>query len=283
MKHAVRLLATGSAIAMAMTASAVAADLAVPEIIETPVYEAPERVVHKMSGWYIRGDVGYAFTNTYEGALYATPGGTNTLSGDLDASYSIGGGVGYQINSYLRTDLTVDYDFGSDFTGSTTGPCGGALAPATCISTDTSSYTAWTVLANAYVELGTYVGITPYIGAGIGGAYVHWDDLSNTECVSTAPATCNPTVVHGGSSDWRFAYAVMAGLSYHVSKKLTVDLGYRYKRIRGGHQFGFANNVGPGYDEGFTSHEVRAGLRYKFGGKHYKKHQVAYHPTPVYK
>lgn len=280
MKHAVKLLATGSAIAMAMTASAIAADLTEPQIIETPVFEAPERVPHKMSGWYIRGDVGYAFTNEYEGAVYSTNTGSNTLSGDLDGSFSVGGGIGYQINSYLRTDLTVDYDFGSDFTGSTTGTCAAPLT-GTCTSTDLSAYTAWNLLANVYVDLGTYIGITPYIGAGFGGSYVTWDDLRNTEC--DGGGTCNPTIIHEGSSDWRFAYAVMAGLSYNFSKKLTVDLGYRYKRIQGGHHFGNVGGVGPGYDDGITSHEVRAGLRYKFGAKHYPMQQASYHPTPVYK
>ncbi|MDZ7823234.1 MAG: opacity family porin [Ahrensia sp.] len=41
-----------------------------------------------------------------------------------------------------------------------------------------------------------------------------------------------------GSSDWRFAYALMAGASYAVNKNFSLDVGYRYKKIQGGHMFG---------------------------------------------
>jgi opacity protein-like surface antigen len=55
----------------------------------------------------------------------------------------------------------------------------------TCTSTDLSSLTAWTLMANAYVDLGTYGYFTPYVGGGIGGTYVKWKDLSNTSCDSS--------------------------------------------------------------------------------------------------
>ena len=109
--------------------------------------------------------------------------------GDLDGAFSLGGGVGYQITNYLRTDLTADYWFNSDFNGQTSGTCGGAP----CVSSDTSSWSAWLLLANAYADLGTYYGFTPYVGAGIGGAHVNWDDLHNT--------IDGVTTVHEGSDE----------------------------------------------------------------------------------
>lgn len=282
MKNAVKLLTAGSAIAMVMTASAFAADIYEPPVVETPVYEVPESLPASVSGWYIRGDVGYSWSE-YRGAIYGTPGGTNRLYGEVDESFFLGGGVGYQINSYLRTDLTLDYDFESDFNGYTRGTCGAALGGA-CVSTDISSFSALTVMANAYIDLGTYAGFTPYVGAGIGGAHVKWNDLSNTACDASNAANCDPTVIHDGVSEWRFAYALMAGFSYDISHKLAVDLGYRYKKIEGGGQFGFASGTGPGYDYGFEQHQVRAGLRYKFGGTSYQEPVPVYQPEPaVYK
>lgn len=283
MKYAAKLLATGSAIAMAMTASASAADLSEPRIIETPVYEAPESLPMATSGWYIRGDLGYSW-NKYSRAVYITngTGGTSVLNGKLKSSFAVGAGAGYQINNNFRVDATVDYNFNADFTGSTVGTCnfGGGLVP--CTSTDVAKFSALTVLANAYVDLGTYSGFTPYVGAGIGGARIHWGDLSNTECSTAAPGTCNPTVVHTGSKEWRFAYALMAGVSYMATKNIAFDVGYRYKHIEGGRMFAYANGAGPGYDEGITSHEVRAGIRYKFGAPHPAPTPV-YQPTPIYK
>lgn len=280
MKNAVKLLTAGSAIAMVMTASAFAADIYEPQVIETPVYEVPESLPASVSGWYIRGDVGYSW-NKYRGAIYGTSGGTNRLFGDIDESFFVGGGVGYQVNSYLRTDLTLDYDFESDFRGYTIGSCGAAPA---CVSTDVSSFAALTVMANAYIDLGTYAGFTPYVGAGIGGSHVKWGSLENTACEDGDPTNCDPTVTHSGSKSWRFAYALMAGFSYDVSHKLALDFGYRYRKIEGGAQFGFASATGPGYDYGMESHQVRAGLRYKFGGSsHQEPIPAVYQPEPVYK
>ncbi|MDZ7823232.1 MAG: hypothetical protein U5K75_03770 [Ahrensia sp.] len=59
MKNAVKLLASGSVFAMALGSSAFAADLSEPVYVEPPVFQAPEQVPAGVSGWYIRGDVGY--------------------------------------------------------------------------------------------------------------------------------------------------------------------------------------------------------------------------------
>jgi opacity protein-like surface antigen len=236
---------------------AFAADYVEPPVVEAPpVYQAP---APDFGGWYIRGDLDYHWAD-FRGSEYITYGtccvdpGTNTLGGDLDSAFSLGGGVGYQITNYLRTDLTADYWFSSDFSGSTTD--------GVSVSSDSSSWSAWLLLANAYADLGTYYGFTPYVGAGIGGAHVNWDDLHNT----IGPVT----TVHEGSDNWRFAWALMAGTAYCLTDNLKLDVGYRYSHINGGRMFELApggpGSAGPGFDDGFNVHEARAGLRYQFGG-----------------
>ena len=285
MKHAALNLAASTAILLTMGAAAQAADLGEPMVIEPPVYHAPEAVPSTVGGWYIRGDIGYRF-NTFRGADYMTATGYDGfLDGDLKGSYSIGGGVGYHINHYLRTDLTLDYDFKTDFTGSTTGTCTelGTGATVACTSTDTSGYKAWTLLANAYVDLGTYGRVTPYVGAGIGGAHVTWHNLTNS---IGAGYDQTGDYVHEGASNWRFAYALMAGASVDITCNVAADVGYRYKHINGNQMFGYeaVSDTGIGNDRGIKSHEVRAGLRYKLGGcKTPAPEPVVYHPQPVFK
>ena len=260
--------------------SAFAADIIEPPVVEAPL-PAPD-----FGGWYIRGDIDYHWAE-FRGADYITYGvtccgladpGTGSFDfGDLDGAFSLGGGVGYQITNYLRTDLTADYWFSSDFNGQTSGTCGGAP----CVSSDTSSWSAWLLLANAYADLGTYYGFTPYVGAGIGGAHVSWDDLHNT--------IDGFTTVHEGSDNWRFAWALMAGTSYCLTDNLKLDVGYRYSRVNGGRMFELAPvtgpGAGPGFDNGFNVHEARAGVRYQFGGDTgCGLPPVPYEPvTPVYK
>ncbi len=255
----------GAALLLFAPTAGYAADLYEPPIIEAPEPLPPiiEPAATEFGGWYIRGDVDYHWSKL-RGTEYITYGpGAGGLRGgtasfdttDLKGAMSLGAGVGYQINRYLRADLTADYWFKSDFNGSTSGTCSGGVP---CVSTDTSAYSAWLLMANAYIDLGTYHGVTPYVGAGIGGAHIKWDDLTNT--------TPDGTTVHEGSSNWRFAYSLMAGASYCLTENLNLDMGYRFTRVNGGRMFEYASGVAPGFDKGFNVHEARAGLRYQFGG-----------------
>jgi opacity protein-like surface antigen len=241
-----------------------AADFVEPPVIEPappPVYEQPV----EYGGWYIRADY----------ITYGDIPGTGRFdSGELESAFSAGAGVGYQINQHFRTDLTADWMSKSEFRGSTSGLCGDGEP---CTSVDTSSYTALLLLANAYVDIGTWHGITPYVGAGIGGAWVKWDTLHNT--------TEDGEFLHGGGKGWRFAYAAMAGASYCLSDRVKLDVGYRFSHIDGGKMFNYASdsNVGPGYDKGINTHEVRGGLRYQFGKSDCAQPEpIAYEPEPIY-
>ncbi len=131
-------------------------------------------------------------------------------------------------------------------------------------------------MANAYAELGTWHRITPYVGAGFGGAYFKWDDLNNN--ISGTVTT------HPGVSSWRFAWAVSAGASYCLSKHLKADAGYRFTRIAGGRQFEYQPEAGPGFDHGIDIHEGRLGLRYALGSGFEgcgEPEPVAYVPPPA--
>lgn len=208
---------------------------------------------------------------------YGTPPSTGTFAtGTLKSAFSAGAGVGYQINQHFRTDLTADWLSSSNFRGSTNGFCGVAQTP--CTSTDTSSYSALLLLANAYVDIGTWHGVTPYVGAGIGGAWVKWDTLHNSDS--------DGDFFHNGGKGWRFAYALMAGASYCLTDRVKLDVGYRYSHINGGKMFDYdsISNVGPGYDNGINVHEVRGGLRYQFGRSDCAPPPEPYvpEPEPVY-
>ena len=133
---------------------------------------------------------------------------------------------------------------------------------------------AISVMANGYLDLGTYVGITPYVGGGVGYSHVSWSNLNDRFfCVDDANlCTVGPagTDTHRGVSDWRFTYALMAGVAYDLTPDLKVDLGYKYRHIDGGDMFRWpfdkaaAGATGiQGKDGGLSQHEIRVGLRYE--------------------
>ncbi|MFC6444906.1 outer membrane protein [Shinella zoogloeoides] len=249
-----------SVVAVMLTGtSGYAADMYEPQVIEAPVQET----VVQTGGWYLRGDAGWSY-NKLRGAHYFQ--GSNKVDKDFDftrlrSGFVIGGGVGYQINDHLRTDVTLDYMFKSNFRGGTTGWCGATV----CNSSDRSSLSALTLLANAYVDIGHYGAFTPYVGAGIGGSYVRWNKLNNTICNDPGNPGCN-TTEHDGKKSWRFTYALMAGTAIDLTCNLKADVGYRFRHVTKGDMFGYKLNGGPGYDKGYYSHEARAGLRYSFSG-----------------
>ncbi len=279
-----------SALAAAMLgASAHAADLPQPDVVQAPPAEVQ---VASVSGWYLRGDASYSIMRMRGAHYYITQDATGTVddgtfgSTKLDNSASVGVGAGYQFNNYLRSDVTLDYTFRTTFNGSTQGGCGVSTA---CTSRDIAHLTMFSVLANAYVDLGTYGSVTPYVGAGLGATHVSWDGDNNTSCANSG-AGCDPTFQHEGRDSWRFTYALMAGASIDVTCNVKADIGYRYRHVNGGPMFGSIYytgsqaNVGPGYDNGFDIHEVRGGLRYQFGnGGCGEVAQVPPAPMPVYK
>ena len=274
------------------------------DIIEEPIYVAPPPPPPPVqtSGWYLRGDVGYNFKSKSDGHYdfynvgFGNNGIDNTEHYDsitLKNSANFGVGVGYRVNGYFRTDLTVDY-FRTGVEGSS--KCGylveiGYLLDPTnnnCRYNDSSHASVWTTMANAYVDIGTYGRITPYIGAGLGFAHVKYDDMDNE--ISCGGGSCNGFPVykgsHPGESSWRFASSLMAGASIDITHQLKFDAGYKYTRIAEGDAYGYdkadsaagASGV-QGKDHGFDIHTVRAGLRYEFGGSGIGKGKE---PAPLY-
>jgi len=272
MKTIVKIL-LGVIAMMPCVPAAMAAD-----IIE-PVYEqVPEVVpVEIGSGWYLRGDVSYDFKSKTDGnyrtfAVDGGPGcgadcGTGYDTQDYDSwefgeSANVGVGFGYQFTDYFRGDLTAHY-WQADVDGRNEGA---DCVLGFCGSIETSKADVWELMANAYVDMGTFAGFTPYVGAGIGGVNVSFDDFEST---NYAAGTSFDTITLEGENSWRFAYALMAGASYDLSQSLKLDVGYRYVNVEDGDMFGFddftaglgATGV-QGRDNGFDRHTITAGLRY---------------------
>jgi opacity protein-like surface antigen len=84
------------------------------------------------------------------------------------------------------------------------------------------------VLANAYVDLGTWWCMTPFIGAGVGASR---NTISNFVDINTPNLGVAFTP---NASKWDLAWAVHAGVAYRVSPGLTLELAYRYVNLGDG-------------------------------------------------
>ncbi len=269
-----KALAAGPMMATALAGIAFATDLP-PEI------KMQEVSVKDAQGWYVRADTGYAVRSDHDGARFRSydPASGSYEGNAFDSTRFDGGdfsgslGVGYQFNDLLRADVTGDF-FQGDFSGrfASAGPCAGGAAGTGCDYKGSSSFKAGSLMLNGYVDLGTLAGFTPYLGAGIGATRVDWGSVNAAASCIDGATGCGGAGAAGvrypGENDWRFTYALMAGVSYDVAPNIKVDLGYRFSHIAGGDMFGYssadsaAGAAGTmGRDGSLERHEIRIGLR----------------------
>jgi opacity protein-like surface antigen len=251
--------ALGSALVLTLCANAKAADIYAPP---EPAYEvAPPPPLDR--GIYIKSYIGQANPNV--GNIWTEAYNTNTFTvfhDDIKTSPLFGLGIGYKRNHWLRFDLTGEYRGDAVFVGQ------GAYAAGATFGAGSNEYQAdirsWLGLANAYWDIATWCGFTPYVGAGIGFATLTVDGLKDINSVQSAAfyGATNTTT--------NFAWAIHAGVSYDVSPQFAVDLAYRYADL-GSTKSGVVSDstgVSPSYSglyiKDVTSNDVMLGFRYKF-------------------
>ena len=243
-----------AALLVGVAGPAFAADMPEPIIeVEQPSY----------GGWYLRGHIGMSNQRIkgLESPLFDIPFEHGWYDeGSFGSAPTFGLGVGYQFNDFLRADLTAEYRGAADFTAQDWLR---ATSPASTLTTNNyrGRKSEWLFLANAYADVGTFYGITPYVGAGIGASrntISHFRDI-NVPMQGVAYADSDPT--------WNFAWALHAGLGYQATDKLTVDFGYSYLDLGDAKTSSIRAYDGsvteaPMHFNNITSHDFKLGLRY---------------------
>lgn len=193
---------------------------------------------------YIRGDVSL---DIYEEVDISEGADDGTIEFD-DIGYNVGIGAGLALNENFRVDVTGEYRTVEGLTLDCDNPC----------SPDVShSISSLVGYINGYFDFGNFSGLTPYVGAGVGYASHTVDDWE------TDPATDYKLDDDSSSS---FAWNVQAGVSYDLSRNLTLDANYRYTNL-GEVEYSIVDTTGTYPDgevkyEDLTAHDIRVGLRY---------------------
>jgi opacity protein-like surface antigen len=249
-------------LALASATTAQAADLLPPPPMPAPVEFG--------GGWYLRGDVGVgsldfkgtsAVDRTSPPAAYVY----DTIENSVSDQVFVGAGIGYQFNPWLRFDATGEYRTQAEWRFAsrdmTFGPGG--------YNVDSGKFSTIVGLANAYVDLGTWWGITPFVGAGVGVAHHMFGQVTD--------------VGHGISYDGfgsgpshdktNLAWALHAGLGYDVTPNLKLELAYRYLNM-GDAETGVVSclpscggDLRTAYKlKELESHDIKIGMRWMLGG-----------------
>ena len=273
------ILIAGCAVA-GLSQNGMAADMDQPIFVE----QAPElQPIEVGNGWYIRGDIGLNLAGQLRGPgfsfdlgggeliNFASSGGGNSQDINVNTLTVFGAGVGYQINDMFRVDATLDFLPKSSVSLAerlsvipAVSPCKGyqivlvngnpVSQPkdiTNCVEENSAELSAGYAMANAYVDLGTFVGWTPYVGAGVGVARLDWQaEVDKTICTPlnasqnaegctaivplqqpniNTPYTEPGTTIRG--TDYYLAYSLGAGVAYELSKNLKLDVGYKYLSV----------------------------------------------------
>jgi opacity protein-like surface antigen len=253
------LIAAGAA--TLMSSAAFAADMA---IAPPPAYAPP--VVEDFGGWYLRGDIGFSNqrVDRLNNVLDA-----NSITSQQKLSFNTAGifglGAGYRFNNWFRADITGEFRGNSQFFGTDQITFAGGVGTDTYHATKSE----WVVLGNAYVDLGTWWCMTPFIGAGVGTARV---SIANFTDQGITLAGGGPPVASLAFGDtvakWNFAWALHAGVAYKVTPNFTVELAYRYLDMGNGltgdlRAFDGTNNINnPTTFKSITSHDLKIGVRW---------------------
>ena len=219
-------------------------------------------IIHEFKGWYLRGDIG--MTNqkvkSLDNVSFASaPGFAFIDEPAFGNGMLVGLGLGYQVNHWLRVDVTGEYRGKTQFHALDRFLNAGVV--------NTNDYTGkkseWLFLANAYVDLGTWWCITPFIGAGAGLVDVTIHHFRDNNIIAGGGGYA------GEASKTNFAWALHAGLSYRVTPAFAVEFAYRYLGLGDGETADALNLDGSNLVAGnpfvfnnITSHDFKVGLRW---------------------
>lgn len=243
-----------------------------PIIVQQPVEE--------VSGWYLRGDIG--ISNQQVGDLfndnYHRFDSVTNVYKDFDSAPFFGLGIGYNVNDWLRVDVTGEYRASANFKGEDIG-CASSLSPSCQPDVYTGSKSEWTFLVNGYVDLGTWSNFTPFVGAGIGASR---NTISNFTDTNVVPNAVNSAT---SASKWNFAWALYAGIGYRVTRNVTVELAYRYIDLGDattGNVTGFCcgSTDTPYQFQHLTSQDIKLGVRFNFDSGFETPAPIQYYPPP---
>ncbi len=256
-----RVVIIAGAVAIGAVNAAHAADLDLPP--PPPVEAPPPPVVG--GGWYLRGDVGYGFdqlSSVRSNLASTTPGFADTGAG-IDGQASFGGGVGYQVNNWFRADVTAEYRTPTHYSNVESFNDGGGVFGGDAYN---ASIQSEDILANAYFDVGTWYGFTPFVGGGIGVAFHQFHGLTDRGFGPFSTPTSFGAAPDVGMA--RLAWAAMAGIDYNISPNWKFEVSYRYLDMGTLTSGGIVCDGGCGTPETqsfhLTANEVRVGLRYIF-------------------
>ncbi|MBX3579713.1 MAG: porin family protein [Rhizobiaceae bacterium] len=237
--------------ATALLLSAVAAGAADydPPIVVDNVDYAPEVPVEVGSGWYLRGDVSYNFNRPVLDGAIGAPVTARFTEDSLPISATVG--FGYHFTDYFRMEANIG------LLNSQTSELV-YVDPGVVSAQANTDNKMWSGMISAYGDLGTFVGFTPYVGAGVGLVQSTRRYDAQIDFAGATP-DIDYTDVNRGYS---VAYSLGGGVAYQVAPNWALDLGYQYLRAPKAEYAEITGVNTYAIRQGLDLHQIKLGVRY---------------------
>lgn len=150
----------------------------------------------------------------------------------IEDDYAAFGRLGYRLTPHLRVELEGGYrptrlnsveDIPAPGAMASLDLCGAGGRPGTC-GKPSGSVVAWSAMANMLFDILPRRRLDPFVGAGVGVDIVRF--RADGQLQGAALETIDPAIVDGGHA--ALAYQGLAGVTYRVTRRLDVDLTFRY-------------------------------------------------------
>lgn len=178
---------------------------------------------------------------------------------DHDNSFGFGLAIGNDFSLYAGYPIRMEFEYvyhGEGKFGN--GPSVIYNNTKTQIASQSFKIKAHSFMVNGFYDIDLGAIATPYVGGGLGLAYLK-SDYSSKSHVSGEESVHVKT----SNNDWSFAWNLGAGVSFAINDLTALDVGYRYYDL-GEAEPGSVNTSGyrgsPKID--MTSHELSVGLRF---------------------
>lgn len=233
-----------------------------------------------LAGLYIGGKLGASverfgdgkfgwdgYNSTYNGQPLVLHGGnTGSMGSNKDTVFSGGLNIGYDFSR--RYDLPIrlefDYTLRGDATDETKkmatlhylhGSSPGSTENFYDVKTSIRLQTA---MLNAWYDIQTGTAVTPYVGGGIGVAFVRYK--SN---MTEIDAKGDEYKYHKSENFSNFAWSLGGGVAYNLNDNWALDVGYRYLDA-GDHKMRYKGEEIYIKLDKIESHDIMLGVRYTF-------------------
>lgn len=196
---------------------------------QTGIYVAPKFVLNVQ---HAKGEMSLMGESASDSKTGARAGGALAIGYDFAPQFNIPVRAELEYGAYGELSKTIDLGEGDSFK---------------------ASAGFQTFLANAYWDIYEWNGFTPYVGVGLGAAFLKTEGKASSEGVTVAQSDDTDTVLAG---------QVGLGFSYAFTDSISADLGYRFLMMDSSDTF-FYNGVKLEAKDNYV-HQFMLGLRVTF-------------------